>query len=231
MPDVRSRLVDSAVPDAPRAVALVLHGGGARRVADVSPAQLSVLRMVPVAARLARAGRGRLAVLRLLNSSRGWGERPTPVDDVRWALGRVAERFCAELPVALVGHSLGGRAALLAGAEAPVRSVVALATWLSPSDPLRSLPGRDVLLVHGDADRVARHDLALAAARRLSPTGRSGPAARVGMVTVRGGSHSMLRHHATFDGLAAQWVSATLLGDEPSPVVARVLGGESELEV
>jgi alpha-beta hydrolase superfamily lysophospholipase len=225
MTDVRSRLVETAAPDRPEGVVLVLHGGGSRGAAPVSPAQLSVLRMVPVAARIAHAGRGRLAVLRLLNSSRGWHGRPTPVDDVRWALDRVRDRFGPDVPVALVGHSLGGRAALLGADDPQVRSVVALATWLSGSEQVPPLPGRDVLLVHGDADRVARIVPAAAVARRLAAT------ARVGFVTVRGGSHSMLRHHGDFDGLAAQWVAATLLGDPPGPVVGRVLDGETDVVV
>ena len=65
-------------------------------------------------------------MLRLLNSSRGWQSGTTPVDDVRWALGRVRERWGSDVPVALVGHSLGGRAALLAATEPQVRSVVAM---------------------------------------------------------------------------------------------------------
>ncbi|HMM94715.1 alpha/beta fold hydrolase [Phycicoccus sp.] len=224
MDGVRSRLVDSTAPSDPAGVVLVLHGGGARPGSvDVSPAQLSVLRMVPVATRLARAGRGRLAVLRLLNSTRGWGTRPSPVDDARWALGQVRERFGADRPVALVGHSLGGRAALLAADDPAVRSVVGLATWLGPADPVGPVDGRDVLLVHGDADRVASVDRVRAAANGL---GR-----RSGLVTVRGGSHSMLRHHAAFDGLAARWVASSLLGDQPGAVLARVLAGEREVDL
>ena len=48
--------------------------------------------------------------------------------DVAWALERVRGPH-GEVPVALVGHSLGGRAALLAGG-APVRSAVALNPWV-----------------------------------------------------------------------------------------------------
>ena len=111
-------------------VVLVLHGGAARPgQAMVSPAQLSVLRMIPVARRIARAGRGRSAVHRLLNSSRGWETSHTPVMDAAWALGELRERY-GERPVALVGHSLGGRAALLAGDQPDVRAVVALNPWL-----------------------------------------------------------------------------------------------------
>src|SRR4051812_42709123 len=100
----------------------------------VSPTQLSVLRMIPIARRIARAGRGRLAVFRLLNSHRGWDATHTPVHDARWALDRVAEELGAHLPTCLVGHSLGGRAALLAAARPDVRSVVALAPWVYPTD-------------------------------------------------------------------------------------------------
>jgi alpha-beta hydrolase superfamily lysophospholipase len=107
----RARLVPVRTPATPQGVVVVLHGGASRgESAMVSPAQLSVLRMVPVAHRIARAGRSRLAVHRLLNSHRGWDARTTPVMDVAWALERVAEQH-ADVPVALVGHSLGGRAA------------------------------------------------------------------------------------------------------------------------
>ena len=57
-------------------------------------------------------------------------------------------------------------------------------------------------------------------ARRLSAT------ARVGLVTVPGGRHAMLRHGGTFERYAAEFVTATLLGTEPrSPAVAAVLSG------
>ncbi|WP_404348331.1 alpha/beta hydrolase [Phycicoccus jejuensis] len=219
MTDVRSRLEPTTVPAEPRGAVVVLHGGGSRTGGvPVSPTQLSVLRMVPVAGRLATTGRRRLAVWRLLNSTRGWSGHPNPVDDARWALDRVTEQV-GDVPVALVGHSLGGRAALLAAGDERVRAVVGLATWLAHGDPVGPLSGRDVLLVHGDADRVARPDLARDVARRL------GPGTRGGIVTVPGGTHSMLRHLGTFDGLAARWVAASLLGDEPGPTLAPLLAG------
>jgi predicted esterase len=222
MDDVRARLIATATPRRPEAVALVLHGGGSR-VADqaVSRTQPSVLRMVPVASRLAVEGRGRLAVRRLLNSTRGWGGRPNPVEDVLWALDRIEERL-GGLPVALVGHSLGGRAALLAATHPRVRSVVGMATWLAPDDPVAPLEGRDVLLVHGDADRVARLGPAADLAARLATT------TRAGLVTVRGGRHSMVRRHGVFDGLTARWVSATLLGKDAGPTLEPLLTGERD---
>jgi pimeloyl-ACP methyl ester carboxylesterase len=231
----RARVVDTAVLAHPTGLVLVLHGGGARPgVARVSPAQLSVLRMVPVAARVARAGRDRLVVQRLLNSSRGWDAGHTPVDDVRWALDRAEERF-GELPVCLVGHSLGGRAAILAAEHPSVRSVVALAPWVYPHEGRLDLAGRRVLVVHGDADRVASPAASAAVARDLART------ADVAYVTVTGGKHAMLGRHSVFDGLAAEWASATLPGrpdttDAPTDgrgpgVVARALAGERWITV
>src|SRR3954451_19895818 len=114
--DAQARLVVTHDPRNPEELVLVLHGGASRRDTPVvSPTQLSVLRMVPIAHRIARAGRGRLAVVRLLNSVRGWDARHTPIDDVHWALRELDTRFGQSLPTCLVGHSLGGRAALMAG--------------------------------------------------------------------------------------------------------------------
>ncbi len=225
-----ARLIDTAAPSAPRGVVLVLHGGAARRKPmRVSPTQLSVLRMVPIAARIAHAAKGELAVLRLLNSTRGWDAHHTPVDDVRWALHEVAQRFGAELPVGLVGHSLGGRAALLAATERPVVSAVALNPWVYAHEGHIDLTGRQVLLVHGDDDRVARPTNSAAVARDLART------ARVGYVTVEGGRHAMLRRHHVFDGIAAGFTTATLLGRRPegqgADVVAQVLAGEHWVDV
>lgn len=197
------RLVVTRAPARPAAAVLVLHGGASRADRpDVHPAQLSVLRMVPVAGRIARADR-RLAVLRLLNSSRGWDTRHTPVDDVRWALGEVAERY-GDLPVALVGHSLGGRAALLAGGERPVRSVVALNPWVYPYDDA-DLSGRRVLVVHGTDDRIASIERARAVVANLRRR------TDVELREVRGGKHAMLRHGAAFERAAASFCVDTLL--------------------
>jgi pimeloyl-ACP methyl ester carboxylesterase len=220
------RLIATHVPADPDAAVLVLHGGASRSGnMMVSPTQLSVLRMIPIAARLAHTGAGRLAVYRLLNSRRGWDTTHTPVDDVRWALGRLRERFGRNLPVGLVGHSLGGRAAILAATQPEVRSVVALAPWVYPNDGDRDLSGRQVLIVHGAQDRIARPANSAAVARALGRT------ADVGYITILGGKHAMLRHHAEFDGLAAQFTVATLLGDPAAGPIQRVLAGEHWLEV
>lgn len=199
---------------------LVLHGGASRQDNPmVSTWQPSVLRMVPVARRIARAGGDRLAVLRLLNSLRGWDEQGTPLRDVHWALDQLRQRYGDGLPTCLVGHSLGGRAALLAGVQPEVRSVVALNPWVYRSDDA-DLTGRRVLIVHGDADRIADPERSAAVARSLSRT------ADVGYIRVSGGRHAMLRHHSEYDRYAAQFATATLLGEPAHGPVGRVLAGE-----
>lgn len=220
-----ARLVPVQQPRDPEGVVLVLHGGASRSgdATTVSPAQLSVLRMVPVAQTIARAGRGRLAVHRLLNSHRGWDSRTTPVMDVAWALSELGASGPLP-PVALVGHSLGGRAAVLAADHAAVRSVVALNPWVYPTDG-RDLGGRRLLIVHGTDDRVAPAGRSAEVARRLAGTGQ------VGYIAVPGARHAMLRQGRTFERYAAEFVTATLLGTEPrSPAVASVLGGASYVE-
>lgn len=183
----------------------------------VSPTQLSVLRMVPVARRIAGMGRERLAVFRLLNSVRGWDTEHTPVEDAHWAMGQIEERL-GRLPLGLVGHSLGGRAALLAGGADRVRSVVALAPWLYETDaPAGGLAGRRVLVVHGDLDRIAKPAASLAVAKRLGRT------SDVTYVRVEGGKHAMLRHGSTFTSLAAGFTVDVLTGEEPTGQLADVL--------
>ena len=49
-----------------------------------------------------------------------------------------------------------------------------------------------------------------------------------------GGKHAMLRDHDAFDGLAADFTRAALLGDTPANPdgpLARVLAGETTLQV
>jgi pimeloyl-ACP methyl ester carboxylesterase len=203
--DLQPKLIGVHVPDRPAGAVLVLHGGAARRETTmVSPTQLSVLRMIPIARRIAQAGDGRLAVFRLLNSRRGWDTTHTPVHDAQWALGEVAERL-GRVSTCLVGHSLGGRAALLTAGEPDVRGVVALAPWVYPTDIAPGIGGRRILIVHGDRDRVASPQRAAALAKALSRQ------ADVRLLTVPGGKHSMLSRAREFVRPATAFVIETLL--------------------
>jgi len=215
--ELQPRLLDVSVPDDPEAAVLVLHGGANRAASmRVSPTQLSVLRMIPIARRIARVDRRRLAVFRLLNSYRGWDTTHTPVHDARWAIEQIAERLGRRLPLCLVGHSLGGRAALLTVGEPEVRSVVALAPWVYPTDMPDGLTGRRILIVHGTRDRVARPDRAAAVAKAIS---RHAP---VSYVSVEGGGHAMIKRHAVFSSLASDFAALTLLGAAPRGALAGI---------
>jgi predicted esterase len=223
--DARARLVVTRAPNNAEGLVLVLHGGGSRRdTTSVSPTQLSVLRMVPIAWRIARAGRGRLAVVRLLNSVRGWDTRHTPVDDVRWALDELREQHGLTLPTCLVGHSLGGRAALMAGDQTEVRSVVALNPWVHTTDRVH-LGDRPGLIVHGSDDRIADPRRSYALGKELA---RTGP---VGYLRVTGGQHAMLRHRQVFERAASDFARATLLGAGTTGPVGELLQGEREVTV
>jgi pimeloyl-ACP methyl ester carboxylesterase len=191
----------------------------------VSPTQLSVIRMIPIARAIARAGHRRLAVYRLLNSSRGWDTSDTPVRDARWALDRVADTIGTNVPTALVGHSLGGRAAILGATHPAVSSVVALNPWVYPRDGDGNFAGRQFLIIHGDADRIADPARSAAAARKLART------AHVGYVSVTGGKHAMLRRHRTFSKLATDFTVSTLLGTETSSTLAELDEGTAWVTV
>ena len=158
-------------------------------------------------------------MFRLLNSTRGWDSRHTPVHDVHWALEQIADRFGVDCPTCLVGHSLGGRAAILSVNQRSVRGAVALAAWVYPDDVPLGIEGRPILMVHGDRDRVASPDRAAALARRLASV------TEVKFVLVPAGKHAMLRHHARFENPAAGFVTDLLLREpdtniEPDAVPA-----------
>lgn len=226
MPEVAGEPALTVVTPADRpatAVALVLHGGREDSHARVHSGQLAVARMLPFASTLRRAGGKRgLAVARLRYVVRGWnGREQSPVHDVAWALGRLAERF-GDLPVATVGHSMGGRAAVYCAGHPSVRAVVGLAPWLEDGDPVAQLAGRRLLVAHGDRDRVT------SPARSAAFTVEAAEVAdSAAYVSVRGERHALLRRAGLWHQLATGFVLATVCGAQPGdttdPVTANVL--------
>jgi pimeloyl-ACP methyl ester carboxylesterase len=226
-------LVDSAAGPV-RGVALVLHGGRSRSHMPVNAAQLAVLRMRPFVTTLRRNRRSGLVVAQVRYRVRGWnGAERSPVPDTLWALDQLATRF-PDVPIALVGHSMGGRAALYAAGHEAVRSVVGLAPWIEPGDPVEPLAGRRVLIVHGDADRMTDPRASASFARRAERIAES-----VTFVSVAGERHAMLRRAGLWHDVAAGFVAATVLGHSPrgsgkgdtAKVLAGALAGQAELVV
>lgn len=144
---------ETSAPDAASAVVLVVHGGGADSFQITRWRDLAVLRMVPFARAVARAERSS-AVYRLKLSIRGWnGDGSAALRDARWALKSLRERH-PDRPMVVIGHSLGGRVALLVGGDPDVVGVVLLAPWAPSHEPVRQLAGRGVVVIRGGRDRV-----------------------------------------------------------------------------
>jgi dienelactone hydrolase len=118
----------------------------------------------------------------------GWnGASADAYTDVRWSLEQIRAEHGTDVPIVLVGHSMGGRAALRAGGEPQVRSVCALAPWTPPGEPVAHLRDQTVAILHGRGDRWVPAALSADFAVRAQRAG-----ARVARFTVAGG-HSMLR--------------------------------------
>ena len=166
-----------------------------------------------------------LAVWRLRFRYRGWNADADPVDDVRWAVRQLHDRH-GDVPVVLVGHSMGGRAALRAADEPGVVGVVGLAPWVPPGEPHEQVMGRRLLVVHGIRDRMtsAQASKALVDAVRATGLARlvSDDATPDGAATdaptfiyLRHGGHAMVRRAAVWDELTADFVLQAALGVKP----------------
>lgn len=196
-------------PGPPGAAVLVLHGGrehGRERSRTWHPA---ALRMRPVLrAALADTDRRDVLLGEVRYRYRGWNATADPVADAERALDGL-RALTGGAPVILVGHSMGGRAALRAAADPAVRGVLALAPWCPPGEPVAHLDGTSVVVLHGDRDRVtdpAQSALFVRRARQAR--------ARAGLVLVRGGDHAMLRRSGDWHRATASIV-AQLLRPEP----------------
>lgn len=185
--------------------ALVLHGGRVTSREPVTGSQLAVIRVRLLASALhRRVGGSGIAVWNLRFAVRGWnGVEASPIADVLQALEDIHRH--TDVPVVVVGHSMGGRAALRVAGDPTVRGVVALAPWLPEGEPVRQLAGRSLLIAHGEADRITDPAASARYAERARPVARSveyHPVARDG--------HALLRRPLTWDRLIARGVLAAL---------------------
>ena len=138
----------------PRGVVLLLHGASRPGPTPAARWGPSALRMMPIAAATILTGLGRVTVLRLIRGSRGWTSgSSSAVGDTRWALEQIRQRY-PNVPVALVGHSMGARAALHVADDPAVTVVIGLAPWITRSEPARLTAGQRVILLHGLSDRT-----------------------------------------------------------------------------
>lgn len=200
---------------APSALVLVLHGGRAHSRESGERKRLTYRRMVPFARALAGTGP---AVYMLRYRFRGWNAPgKDALRDAQWALSELAEQYPG-VPVVLVGHSMGGRAALGAAGASNVVAVCALAPWLDGSDPVVQLDGRTVLIAHGDRERWTDPDESYRYALRAKERG-----VRICRFDVPGAGHFMLTRVRDWHTLTRRFVLG-VLGIEPvDPAIANAL--------
>jgi dienelactone hydrolase len=172
-----------------RGITLFCHGGTASSLEPPKERALSLVRMRAfeqfVHHSVADQG---IATALIRYRVAGWnGEAADAFQDVRWAIGQLREQHGNDVPIVLVGHSMGGRAALRAGGEPSVTAICALAPWTPPGEPVMHLRDQTVAILHGRGDRWVPARLSFDFSVRARRAG-----ARVGRFTIEGG-HSMVR--------------------------------------
>ncbi|MEU8848041.1 alpha/beta fold hydrolase [Streptomyces sp. NPDC048564] len=193
-------------PRSVRAAVLFLHGGQAHSRATSRSWYPSPLRMRPFVRAVAAAlPDDDVLLAEVRYRVCGWnGPDADPVRDTRRALRELAA-LAEDVPVVLVGHSMGGRAALRAAVAPQVRAVLALAPWCPEGEPVAHLRGKEVIVLHGDRDRVTDPHASASFVSRARAAG-----ARAELKIMAGGGHAMLRRSAHWHRTAASTVVGLL---------------------
>jgi pimeloyl-ACP methyl ester carboxylesterase len=183
-----------------RGAVIVAHGGTEVSTDPVSPLDPAVLRMIPLALAIRHGLRGSgIEVSQPRYRVRGWnGDLASPVRDLQQSIDKIVGRF-GPIPVVLIGHSMGARAAFRVAGHPAVTAVAGLAPWLPTTEPVEQLAGRRVLLAHGTADRITSPPETWAYAERARSV------TEVATIEVRDGEHTMLRRGALWHRLALEF--------------------------
>ncbi|MCB8904240.1 MULTISPECIES: alpha/beta hydrolase [unclassified Streptomyces] len=168
--------------------------------------------MLPLGRGLVRAGRSEGLVAHVVRyRGRGWnGTDANLAADASWAVAEAVRRY-GDVPVCLVGHGLGGRAALRAAGHGAVGAVLALAPWLPEDDmaaepeAVRQLVGRRVLLVHGTNDARTDPELSFRYAERAKKANRD-----TCRFEVHSDGHALRQYADEVRALAADFVLGAL---------------------
>lgn len=184
-------------PGTPRGVILMLHGGKDRSQEVVDGRSASWRRCAAMQRAISgRAHDAGVSTWLLRYRHRGWNGGSGPVTDARWALDQV-RRELGEVPVVLVGHSMGGRTAVHVADDPAVTGVVGLAPWFPPGERVSALAGRHLLAAHGRHDRITSYRATAAYVDRAAPLAASSELRDMGPV-----GHYMLRRVRAWNDVA-----------------------------
>ncbi len=136
------------------AVVLMLHGGKPRSRQPVDRRSASWRRSEWMARSIAAKAHAAEAHVWLLRyRERGWNGGRDRIEDARWSLDAVRTAH-GDVPVVLLGHSMGARVAVHVADDPSVVGVVGLAPWWAAEDPVSTLSGRALVAAHGRRDRI-----------------------------------------------------------------------------
>ncbi len=152
----------------PAAVVLMLHGGKDHSDQVVDTRSMSWRRSAVMQREVARRFQAAGASTWLLRfTRRGWNGGTGRIADARRGLDDV-RRELGDVPVVLLGHSMGGRTAVHVADHPSVRGVVALAPWLPPGETVGALAGRRLYAAHGSRDHITSARATAAYVRRAA---------------------------------------------------------------
>ena len=166
MPDPSLTRLDA--PGTPRGLVLMLHGGKECSTLLVDGRSASWRRsgsmQRAIAPGLHEAG---VSCWLLAYRHRGWNGGAAPIQDARWALAQACNRF-RDVPVVLLGHSMGARVAVHVADEPAVVGVVGLAPWWPRGEPVAALRGKPLHAAHGRTDKITSYQQSRAYVERAA---------------------------------------------------------------